>query len=247
MTKLQIKELLSKHHPTLSSTLSDMYLELSADKIAQDTDMINKTILISSVAGTRWYDLDASVIKVDKVYFNDVKISRLVGDAVIDDDEFTNPEDANDTALTTPTSNSSNRRYWSFSNYDSAANSSKNYRIGILEKVNNSVTRDGRTSDYQSCSITGTSNIRVYATTTANKFANTDDAATSTVGPLRDIPEQFHEVILNGAIARGYKSPDNFNAEMYQFFNNEYELGIRAIKKFTRTRTKTGFIRPQTF
>ena len=122
MTKLQIKELLNKHHPTLSSTLSDMYLELSADKIAQDTDMINKTILISSVAGTRWYDLDTAVIKVDKVYFNDVKIPKLVGDAIIDDDEFTNPEDASDTPLKTPTSNSSNRRYWSFSNYDSAAN-----------------------------------------------------------------------------------------------------------------------------
>ena len=51
MTKLQIKELLRQHHPHLSSKLSDIYLELSADKIAQETDIITKTLLISSVAG----------------------------------------------------------------------------------------------------------------------------------------------------------------------------------------------------
>jgi hypothetical protein len=247
MTKLQIKELLKQHHPHLSSKLSDMYLELSADKIAQETDIITKTLLISSVAGQRWYDLDASITEIDKVYFNDVKIPKLIGDPIIDDDEITIPVDSADTALSTPSANASNKRYWSFSKYDSSSSTSKTYRIGILEKVANSVTRDGRTSDFQSCSITGTNNIRLYVKSTASKFANTDDATTSTVGPLKDIPEQFHETILNGAIARGYKDPTNFKSDMFQFFNNEFELGIKAIKRFSRTKTGTGFIRPQSF
>ena len=247
MTKLQIKEVLKQHHPHLSSKLSDLYLELSADKMAQDTDLINKTFLLGSVAGTRWYDLDSSIIEIDKVYFNDVIIPRLIGDPLIDDDEFTEPRDSVDTALSTPSSNASNKRMWMFSKYDSSSTSSKTYRLGIAEKVNNSVTRDGRTSNYQSCSITGTSNIRVYATTTANKFSGTDNATLSTVGPLRDIPEQFHEIILTGAIARGYRDPTNFKADLYQFFNNEYELGIKRIKRFSRTKTGTGFVRPQEF
>ena len=247
MTKLLIKELLAQHHPHLSSTLSDMYLELSADKIAQESDIVSKTLLISSVAGTRWYDLDAGIIEIDKVYFNDVKIPKLIGDAIIDDDEFVIPEDTSDASLSTPSSNASNKRYWSFSKYDSSSSTSKTYRLGILEKVVNSVTRDGRTSDFQSCSITGTNNVRVYAKTTANKFTSSDDATLSTVGPLRDIPEQFHEVILNGAIARGYKDPTNFRADMFQFFNNEFELGVKSIKRFSRTKTGTGFIRPQSY
>ena len=69
----------------------------------------------------------------------------------------------------------------------------------------------------------------------------------ATVGPLRDIPEQFHEVILNGAIARGYKDPTNFKGDMYQFFNTEFDLGIKSIKKHARTKTGTGFVRPQSF
>lgn len=247
MTKLQIKELLKQHHPHLSSTLSDMYLELSADKIAQETDIVTKTLLIDSVAGKRWYDVDTTVTEIDKVYFNDVKIPKLVGDPLIDDDEFAGPEDTADTALVTPSPNASNKRMWSFSKYDSSSSGSKTYRIGILERVNNSITRDGRTSNFQSCSITGTKNIRLYVKSTTNKFTSSDDATTATVGPLRDIPEQFHEVILNGAIARGYKDPTNFKGDMYQFFNTEFDLGIKSIKKHARTKTGTGFVRPQSF
>lgn len=247
MTKLQIKELLKQHHPHLSSTLSDMYIELAADKVAQETDIVTKTMLINSVAGQRWYDLDASIIEVDKVYFNDVKIPKLVGEPTIDDDEFTVPDDDNDTALAVPSAKPTNKRYWSFSKYDSSSDTAKTYRLGILEEVNNAVTRDGRTSNYQSCSISGTKNIRLYVKTTPTKFTNTDDATSSAVGPLKDIPEQFHEVILNGAIARGYKDPTNFKGDMFQFFNNEFEVGIKAIRRYSRTKTGTGFIRPQAY
>ena len=247
MNKIEITELIKQHHPELSGRQYEMYIEMASDRIAEETGITKKTYLIDSVAGQRWYDLNMNIMRIDKVYFNDVKIPKLIGDPIIDDDEITIPVDSADTALSTPSANASNKRYWSFSKYDSSSSTSKTYRIGILEKVANSVTRDGRTSDFQSCSITGTNNIRLYVKSTASKFANTDAATTSTVGPLKDIPEQFHETILNGAIARGYKDPTNFKSDMFQFFNNEFELGIKAIKRFSRTKTGTGFIRPQSF
>tara|TARA_R100000278_G_scaffold39955_1_gene35094 strand:+ start:911 stop:1684 length:774 start_codon:yes stop_codon:yes gene_type:complete len=257
VTKLQIKELLAQHHPHLSSTLSDMYLEQAANTICYKTDASKRSIVMNSIAGQRWYNFPMEAIKIEAVYFNDVKIPRLIGDPIIDDDEFdNNAKDNTGTALGTPTANVENKRFWIYSPYKKHHEGSTTEqkeaeriqaRIGIVEKVNNSVTRDGRTSDYQSCSITGTTNIRVLGSFIPKPFASDDDATKDYVGPLSSIPAEFHEVILNGAIARGYKDPTNFKSDMYQFFNNEFEMGIKEIKKSTRTRTGTGFIRPQTF
>lgn len=253
MNKVQIIEMLRLHHPTISNTQAELYIEISADKIAEQTGVTKKTFLINSVAGQRWYDLDSTIMKINKVYFNDVSIPKLIGDPLIDDDEITSPNDGSDTALATPTSVASNKRMWMLSDYDIAKDSSKSKRLGIVEKVNNAVTRDGRTSDYQSCSITGTSNIRVYATTFGSKFASSgvgadgDDAMLSTVGPLIDIPVEFHEILLSGAIATGYKYPPQLNMEAAQTFENEFFRGIRRIKKYERVKYSTGFIKPQDF
>ena len=253
MNKIEITELIKQHHPKVSGRQYEMYIEMAADIIAEKTGITKKTFLINSVAGTRWYDLNMNIMRIDKVYFNDVKIPKLIGDPIIDDDEFTNPEDTNDTALSTPTSNAENKRFWMFSNYDSSSTSSKTYRLGIVEKVNNAVTKDGRTSNYQSCSITGTSNIRVYATTFGSRFTQSaagtdqDDAMLATGGPLKDIPEQFHEILAMGAIAYGYKFPPEINLQTYQYFMDDFIMGIKRIKKFERIKQTTGFIKPQDF
>ena len=248
MTKLQLMELLDKHHPHLTTRQSELYIEIAADTICQETGINKQTFLINSVAGTRWYDLSDSIIKIDKVYFNDVKIPKLIGDPIIEDDEFTGPSDSADSALSTPTSNAENKRFWMFSNYDSSSTNAKNYRLGIVEKVNNSVTKDGRTSDFQSCSITGTSNIRVYAESICTRFSEgTDDATSESVGPLLNIPKQFHDILLSGAIARGYKDPEHLNAELLSFYDAEFKTGMKKIKRFERTKTSTGFIKPQDF
>ena len=253
MTRLQFLELVKEHHSMLSGRQLDIYIEMVGNKIALDTDIAKKTFLLGSVAGQRWYNLDESVIKIDKVYFNDVKIPKLIGDPIIDDEEISNPNDSADTALPTPIANAENKRFWMMSDYDSSGSTEKTKRLGIVEKVNNAVTRDGRTSNYQSCSITGTANIRYYASTTVTPFtisSTASDISSGTsdiVGPLLDIPYQFHEVLLNGVISMGYKHPKNFNPEMLSFYQNEFEKGIKDIKKFERTKNRTGFIKPYDF
>ena len=264
MTKLQITELLRQHHPHLSSKQSDMYIEQAADDICSKTLLHRRTDIFSSIAGKRHYSFPKQAIIIEKVWFNDVLIPRLIGDPLIDDDEYAmNTEDTADTALSTPTSNASNKRFWYVTPYsqftefkdesdaddDAAGNINEERRemISIVEKVNNAVTRDGITSNYQSCSVTGTYNVRVAGVWTPERFQSDDDPTKDWVGPLTAVPKQYHEVMLNGAIARGYKDPSNFKADLFQFFNNEFELGMREIKKFVRTRTGTGFVRPQDF
>tara|TARA_R110002050_G_scaffold23799_1_gene63647 strand:- start:406 stop:1146 length:741 start_codon:yes stop_codon:yes gene_type:complete len=246
MNKLQILELLGKHHPHLSNTQSELYLESAANIIAEETLVTKRTWLLNSVAGQRWYNLDSAIIRIEKVYFNDVMIPRLIGDINIDDDEFSTPSDSSDTPLSTPVANVHNKRYWKISSYNHAEASIPSDRLGIIEKVNNSVKRDGRTSNYQSCSISGSSNVRVYGICIPPSFVS-NETNNESAGPLELIPPQFHEVLLNGAIARGYKDPENINADLLSFFDGQFREGLKRIKKFERTKTTTGFIKPYDF
>ena len=249
MTKLQITELLRQHHPHLSSKQSDMYIEQAADDICSKTLLHRRTDIFSSVAGQRYYAFPKQAIRMERVWFNDVEIPKLIGEPIIDDDEFLETVQDRDNKLPTPTANASNKRFWYISSYpqrvefevvddstvtDEVGNiaEERRERIGIVEKVNNAVTRDGRTSNYQSCSITGTNNVRVAGVWTPERFQSDDDPTKDWVGPLTAVPKQYHEVMLNGAIARGYKDPSNFKPDLFQFFNNEFELGMKEIKKF---------------
>ena len=51
MTKLQITEIIKMHHPNLSGRQYEMYIELAADRIAEETDITKKTFTLNSVAG----------------------------------------------------------------------------------------------------------------------------------------------------------------------------------------------------
>ena len=114
-------------------------------------------------------------------------------------------------------------------------------RIGIVEKATNTITKDGFTSDW--ASITEAKDVRIYA------ISQDEDLSNNTMGgTFNEIPEQFHEIILFKVIAAGYKDPRNLQIDMAQYFDQEYSLGIKEAKKFSRSNYgTTGHIRPQEF
>jgi hypothetical protein len=114
-------------------------------------------------------------------------------------------------------------------------------RIGIVEKSTNTVTRDGFTSDW--ASISEAKDVRIYA------ISQDEDLSNNTMdGTFNEIPEQFHETILLKVIATGYKDPRNLQIDMAQYFDQEYNLGVKEAKKFSRSNYgTTGHIRPQEF
>ena len=114
-------------------------------------------------------------------------------------------------------------------------------RIGIVEKATNTVTRDGFTTDWTS--ITEAKDLRIYA------ISQDEDLLINVMaGTFNEIPEQFHEVILYKAIAMGYKDPRNLELNNAQYFDNEYAIGVKEGKKFSRSNYQTtGQIRPQEF
>jgi hypothetical protein len=114
-------------------------------------------------------------------------------------------------------------------------------RIGIVEKATNAVTKDGYTSDWQS--ISEAKDLRVYAISRDADLERDDLGST-----WAQIPSQFHEYIVNRVIANGYKDPRHMDFDVAQYFDNQYEKGVKKAKKFARSNYQTtGMIRAQDF
>jgi hypothetical protein len=121
-------------------------------------------------------------------------------------------------------------------------------RIGIVEKTTNVATKDGYTSDWGS--ISEVKDVRIYAISLDDDInittASTGD--TLTAEAYLQIPTNFHEVLVYKAIAMGYKDPRNFDIEKAQYFDMEYNLGLKEAKKFARSNYQTtGRAAPQEY
>ena len=184
---------------------------------------MKKTYTQTSVAGQRYYELSSDILKISRVQINDVEIPRLIGSPIIDDDEFDNTD-----GLTAGTS-SSNERYWYV---DSG-------RLGVVEKVTNAVTRDDKTSDYQSISVA--KEMRIYAIGQGTDFG-------TTLTQESDLPTQFHEALSHKVISDGYLIPPTVNVDAHKMFYIKYMDMVKEGKKYAKSNyNQTGFIRQTHF
>tara|TARA_R100001530_G_C4311619_1_gene153177 strand:+ start:670 stop:1059 length:390 start_codon:yes stop_codon:yes gene_type:complete len=113
--------------------------------------------------------------------------------------------------------------------------------IGIVEEGTNAITKDGYTSNWQS--ISQIIDLRIYAIS-----QDIDLSVNDLTGTWSQIPLQFHEVLVNKVIANGYKDPRRLELQAAQYFDGEYDKGIREAKKFSRSNYQTtGTIVPHDF
>ena len=114
-------------------------------------------------------------------------------------------------------------------------------RIGIVEKAGNSITKDGYNSDWQS--ISEAKDMRMYT------ISRDDDLTIDNLDlSWTQIPNQFHETIIYKAIATGYKDPRNMELKAAQYFDQEYALGVKEAKKYSKSNYQTtGQIKQQDF
>jgi hypothetical protein len=114
-------------------------------------------------------------------------------------------------------------------------------KIGIVEKANNTVTKDGYVSDWKS--ITEAKTFRIYAISRDDDLSSSDLSNT-----FNQIPAQFHEAIVYKVIAMGYKEPRNMELNNAQFFDAEYDMAIKEGKKFSKADyTDVGYVKQQDF
>jgi hypothetical protein len=114
-------------------------------------------------------------------------------------------------------------------------------RIGIVEKGTNVTTKDGYTTDWKS--ITEAKDLRIY---TISRDA--DLVINSVTSTFSQIPSQFHETLTYRAIAYGYKDPRHMDFDVAQYFDNQYEVGVKEAKKYSRSNYQTsGVLKPHEF
>ena len=226
MTQQQMIELIQQHHPNMGETELRLALNRAQDDYCTQTELIKKTSTITSVAGQRYYTIAANILRIMSVQFNDVKIPRLIGAPLIDDDEHDPP------GLDTPSS-SVNDRYW-YIDTD---------RLGIVEKITGVTTRDDRQSNYQSCSVTG-KEIRLFCITQATDF-------TTDLTEVSELPSQFHNSLVYQVISDGYLKAglEAFNPQVAQIFDVKYKELVKDGRKHARAEYVSGatLIKPTEF
>ena len=222
MKQLELIELIKQHH-SIGETEIRKSLNRAQNDYCARTELIKETYVQNSVAGQRYYNLDNNILKITRVQINDVEIPRLQGDPMIDDDEFDGGSGLSSA------SKSSNDRYW----YVSQG------RLAIVEKVNNAITRDDKTSNFQSISVA--KEIRIYAIAQATDFG--DDLTQQS-----DLPLQFREALAHKVISDGYLLPPSVGMEAHKIFYAKYMNFVKEGKKFARSNyTQTGNIRQAHF
>ena len=113
--------------------------------------------------------------------------------------------------------------------------------IALVEK--GTVTKDGYTSNYKTIQTSGTNILKVRGV-----FTDSDLTSALADESYSNIPTRFHEYIVNKAISIGYRDPRHMELKTAQYFDNEYEKGVKKAKKFARGNyLTTGNIVPQDF
>ena len=216
MTQKQLIELVQQHHPHMGESEIRLALNRAQDDFSNKSEIIKSTYVQTSSAGKRYYELSSEILRVLKVQINDVDIPRLVSPPAIDDDEWDGS-----TGLAAG-STSSNNRYWYISNG----------RLGVVEKIANTITRDDKISDFQS--ISEAKEMRIYAMSQATDFG-TDLTQES------DIPSQFHDALAYKVISEAYLrgTSATFNLQASQVFDVKYKELVKDAKKDAR-RNHTG-------
>ena len=87
MTKKEMIELVRQHHTHMGEVEIVKLLNRAKDEFCERTEIYKKTdSTIDTVADTRWYTIPTGLLKIEEVYFDEVKIPRLQGNPKINDE-----------------------------------------------------------------------------------------------------------------------------------------------------------------
>ena len=87
MKTKEMIELIQQHHPHIKEVEAIKLLNRAKDEFCERTDIYKKTdATIDTTADQRWYDIPSGLLKIEEVYFDDVKIPRLQGNPIINDE-----------------------------------------------------------------------------------------------------------------------------------------------------------------
>ena len=87
MSIKEMIELVQQHHPHMGQTEIVKLLDRAKDDFCAKTEIVKDTYTGVTIASQRYYDIDSRILKIKSVWLNDIKISRLIGKPIIDDED----------------------------------------------------------------------------------------------------------------------------------------------------------------
>ena len=87
MTTKEMMELVQLHHPHMGEVEIVRVLNRAKDDFCAKTEVVKDSYTLNTVANQRYYDIDERILKIKSVWLNDVRISRLIGKPIIDDED----------------------------------------------------------------------------------------------------------------------------------------------------------------
>ena len=87
MTNKEMMELVQLHHPHMGEVEIIKLLNRAKDDFCAKTEIVKDSYTLSTVANQRYYNIDSKVLKIKSVWLNDVKIPKLIGKPIIDDED----------------------------------------------------------------------------------------------------------------------------------------------------------------
>ena len=85
MTLKEMIELIQQHHPHMGETEAVKLINRAKNDFCSKTEIFKTTKTLNTVANQRYYHLDKTILKIQDVWLDSVKIQRLIGKPIIDD------------------------------------------------------------------------------------------------------------------------------------------------------------------
>ena len=233
MKVLTAFETIKRHHPTLGGKEIVNLINAGKDEFCMRSKIFKQAFSQNTTAGQRYYTLDAKIFRILSVTFNEIEIPRIIGSINIDDDELSGETgDLASTYNLSASSTTSKERGW----YEDLG------RIAIVEKREDAIKRDDIVSQYQSITSVGLLRIKTISAPV--------DVSDSSSGNdiLAGVPGNFDRYVINFAIAEGYRLPDTLDPQKAEYFDAQFEKGVKKAKKFANSSyTTSGTIKPHDF
>jgi len=87
MTAKEMIELVQQHHPHMGEVEVIKLLNRAKNDFCARTEIVKDSYTLNTVANQRYYDIDNRIIKIKSVWIDDIKIPKMIGKPVIDDED----------------------------------------------------------------------------------------------------------------------------------------------------------------
>tara|TARA_R100000306_G_C4329484_1_gene119478 strand:+ start:256 stop:534 length:279 start_codon:yes stop_codon:yes gene_type:complete len=87
VTSKEMIELVQQHHPHMGEVEIVKLLNRAKDDFCARTEIVKDSYTFNTVAKQRYYDIDNRIIKIKSVWLDDLRITKLIGKPIIDDED----------------------------------------------------------------------------------------------------------------------------------------------------------------